>query len=253
VLPSSIKQGQLDDMITKTSIRHRTGGDLKARLQSVRRDERLKLEEAFQLQNQLLATRDYAEAVIEAVPPLLVLDEKLHVLTANESFCKAFKISLAHTVNRRISELGGGQWNIPKLRPLLEAVLPRKKSFKDFEVTHNFRGIGCRTILLSGRQVDHLQRILLFVEDITERRASQFALRNSEIRYRRLFEAARDGILILDPGTRKITDANPFMSELLRYPYEELVGKELWEIGLLKDEKASRLAFRELRKKHFIL
>ena len=76
--------------------------------------------------------------------------------------------------------------------------------------------------------------------------------RESEIRYRRLFEAARDGILILDPATRKITDANPFMSEFLGYPHEELLGKELWEIGLLKDEEASRAAFRELQEKHFI-
>src|ERR1043165_3689564 len=81
---------------------------------------------------------------------------------------------------------------------------------------------------------------------------SQAALRTSEIRYRRLFETARDGILILDPDTRKITDANPFMAELLGYPHEELLGKELWEIGLLKDEAASREAFRELRLRHFI-
>jgi PAS domain S-box-containing protein len=78
------------------------------------------------------------------------------------------------------------------------------------------------------------------------------ALKSSEIRYRRLFEAARDGILLVDPDTRKITDANPFMSELLGYPHDELLGKELWEIGLLKDEAASRAAFRKLRQKHFI-
>jgi PAS domain S-box-containing protein len=82
--------------------------------------------------------------------------------------------------------------------------------------------------------------------------SSPAALRTSEIRYRRLFEAARDGILILDPVSRKITDANPFMSELLGYPRDELLGKELWKIGLLRDEKASRLAFRELQKNHFI-
>jgi len=52
--------------------------------------------------------------------------------------------------------------------------------------------------------------------------AGEVLLRTSEIRYRRLFEAARDGILILDPATRKITDANPFMSELLGYPHDEL-------------------------------
>src|ERR1017187_9776184 len=81
---------------------------------------------------------------------------------------------------------------------------------------------------------------------------SASGLRASEIRYRRLFEAARDGILMLDPGTRKITDANPFMSELLGYPLEELMGKELWEIGLLKDEKHSRAEFGELKEKQFI-
>ena len=77
-------------------------------------------------------------------------------------------------------------------------------------------------------------------------------MRASEIRYRRLFEAARDGILILDPSTRKITDANPFMTELLGYRHEELLGKELWEIGLLQDERASQAAFRELQTNHFI-
>ncbi|HEU6448484.1 MAG TPA: ATP-binding protein [Verrucomicrobiae bacterium] len=224
----------------------------KASLQAVRQNERIKLEEAFLLQKQLLATRDYAEAVIEAVPPLLVLDEELRVQTANKSFCKSFKIPARDTVNRLVYELGNGQWNIPELRTLLEQVLPRKDYFTNFEMTHEFESIGRRTMLLSGRQVDHLQRILLFIEDITERRAEQAAVRTSEIRYRRLFEAAHDGILIMDPDTRKITDANPFMTELLGYPCKELVGKELWEIGLLKDEKASQSAFRELQKKHFI-
>jgi PAS domain S-box-containing protein len=69
----------------------------------------------------------------------------------------------------------------------------------------------------------------------------------SEIRYRRLFEAAHDGILIVDPDTRKITDANPFMAELLSYSRNELVGKELWEIGLLRDEAESKEAFRTLQ------
>ena len=89
-------------------------------------------------------------------------------------------------------------------------------------------------------------------EDINKCQEAQAGIRASEIRYRRLFEAARDGILIVDPGTRKITDANPFMTELLGYAHQELVAKELWEIGLLKDEEASRAAFRELQEKHFI-
>ncbi len=247
-----VLNGHGKSMKSRASNRIKSGGHPRTDLKKTRRSELAEFEDAFLLQKELLVTRDYAEAIIEAVPPLLVLDQKLRVQTVNESFCKCFKISLSQALDRKVYELGNAQWNIPRLRTLLEEVLPRKKSFKDFEVTHKFQSIGTRTMLLSARQVDHIQRILLVVEDVTERRQAQAGIRTSEIRYRRLFEAARDGILILDPHTRQITDANPFMSELLGYSLNELLGRELWEIGLLKDEKASRAAFRELRKNHFI-
>jgi len=75
----------------------------------------------------------------------------------------------------------------------------------------------------------------------------QEGLRTSEIRYRRLFEAARDGILILDANTLRITDVNPFMTDLLGYQRDEFLGKELWEIGFFNDKEASKDAFRELQ------
>lgn len=78
------------------------------------------------------------------------------------------------------------------------------------------------------------------------------ALRTSEIRYRRLFEAARDGILILNATTLKITDVNPFMTELLGYSHDEFLGKELWEIGFFRDKQASQDEFRELLAKGYI-
>jgi PAS domain S-box-containing protein len=203
-------------------------------------------------ERQAKEARDYADAVIESIPPFLVLDSDLRVLSANESFCEHFHVSRATTERCLVYDLGNGQWNIPQLRAFLEEILPRKNFFKDFEVTHEFETIGRRTMLLSGRQVDHLQRILLFIDDATDRLTSQDALHISEVRYRRLFEAARDGILLLDPKTRRIQDANPFMSELLGYKHEDLLGKELWEIGLLKDEEASRAAFGELQKTGYI-
>jgi PAS domain S-box-containing protein len=83
-----------------------------------------------------------------------------------------------------------------------------------------------------------------------ERLESVDEFRASEIRYRRLFETAHDGVLLVDPGTRKIVDANPFMTRLLGYPRSQLVGKELFEIGLLKDEVASREMFRKLKRRH---
>jgi PAS domain S-box-containing protein len=81
---------------------------------------------------------------------------------------------------------------------------------------------------------------------------TQSRLRISELRYRRLFEAARDGILILDAVTLKITDVNPFMTELLGYSHAEFLGKELWEIGLFSDKEASQEAFKELQRTGYL-
>ena len=83
--------------------------------------------------------------------------------------------------------------------------------------------------------------------EIAERKVAEESLRLSEIRYRRLFEAARDGVLILDPTTQKILDANPFMEILLGYSREEIIGKELFEIGLLKDKSTSQTMLQELQ------
>ena len=72
-------------------------------------------------------------------------------------------------------------------------------------------------------------------------------LRLSDARYRRLFETAQDGILILDAETGQVVDANPFMKELLGYSQEEFLGRKLWEIGPFKGEDASKSAFAELQ------
>jgi PAS domain S-box-containing protein len=87
------------------------------------------------------------------------------------------------------------------------------------------------------------------------KRTEQEALRSvqailaSEVRYRRLFETAQDGILILDAETGQVVDANPFMKDLLGYSQEEFLGRKLWEIGPFKGEAASKIAFAELQLK----
>lgn len=78
------------------------------------------------------------------------------------------------------------------------------------------------------------------------------AMKASETRYRRLFETAQDGILILDAETGQISDINPFLIQMLGYSHEELLGKKLWEIGLFKDIVSSQNAFSELQEKGYI-
>jgi two-component system CheB/CheR fusion protein len=197
----------------------------------------------------LTETRGHAESIIQTIPdPLLVLNENLRIHSVNNAFYRAFKLSAAEIENHSIFELPS--WDIPRLRAMLEEVIPRNSFFNDFEVQHKFDHIGARTLLINARPLNHgsgtRQQILVGIRDITEVLAFQVQLRRSELRYRRLFEAANDGVLLIDPATRKIVAANPFIADLLGYTREELSGKELFEVGLLKDRAASEAAFRQL-------
>jgi PAS domain S-box-containing protein len=109
-----------------------------------------------------------------------------------------------------------------------------------------------RGFISSSRAPVKTKPLVRKAKTITRRAQPREDIRTSEIRYRRLFESARDGILILDAATQKITDVNPFMVKLLGYPRDQFLGKELWEIGLLEDAKISRLAFRELKQNGYI-
>jgi PAS domain S-box-containing protein len=94
--------------------------------------------------------------------------------------------------------------------------------------------------------------VAVLFTDITERKRAAQALHDSELRYRRIFESAQDGILILDVATAQITEANPYMVHMLGYRSDELVGKQLWQIGLAQDAHASCAIVRDLQAKGFV-
>ena len=100
--------------------------------------------------------------------------------------------------------------------------------------------------------VDGEKVIQCNIRDVTERKSLSNAKNSSELRYRRLFESAQDGILILDFRSGKIVDANPFIIKLLGFSLEELAGKELWEIGFMVDKELAINAYQELQNKNFI-
>ena len=89
-------------------------------------------------------------------------------------------------------------------------------------------------------------------KQITELEDARHKLEISETKFRKLFETAKDGILLIDPDTDKIIDANPYLLELIGYTLKEVMGKELWELGVLKDAELSKDAFQELKVKGYI-
>jgi PAS domain S-box-containing protein len=330
---------------------------------------------------------EFAESIINTIrEPLIVLDHDLRAIQASRSFYDFFRVTPDQTIGTLIYDLGNGQWNIPKLRELLETILPEKTSFDNYEVEHDFTTIGKRFMLLNARKIKRgsgkEQIILLAIEDITERKlaeelvgdtshvtgeyldilfnhehapiiiwdtssvithinhafeklcgydwdelkgkkidilfpkdkiastlelikdillsnerseiieidiltkdnhiktvlwnpanildtegkyivatiAQDFTKRKRteqalailETRYRRLFESAKDGILILDAETGYIIDVNPFLIDLLGYSKDQFLEKEIWEIGFFKDIAANKDKFLELQQKGYV-
>jgi two-component sensor histidine kinase len=116
-----------------------------------------------------------AQGIVDTVrEPILVLDKDLRVIAASRSFYLAFKVSPDHTQGRLLYELGDGQWDIPKLRVLLEKIIPEHGVMEGYEVEHEFPDLGHRTMCLNARQVFYEggadTTILLGMEDVTDRR-----------------------------------------------------------------------------------
>jgi diguanylate cyclase (GGDEF)-like protein/PAS domain S-box-containing protein len=125
---------------------------------------------------------EFSDAIIATVrEPLVVLDKELRIITANRSFYRTFQVNPEETEKRLIYDLGNRQWDIPRLRELLENILPMNNAFEDFEVEHEFNSIGRKTMLLNARKIyretNHVEMVLLAFEDITERKKAEEQLK----------------------------------------------------------------------------
>src|ERR1051325_9669759 len=116
-----------------------------------------------------------AQSIVDTVrEPVMVLDKELRVIAASRSFYLSFQVRPEDTQGRLLYTLGDGQWDIPKLRVLLEQIIPKHGVIEGYEVEHEFPGVGRRTMYLNARQVVYKagadNTILLGIEDVTKRR-----------------------------------------------------------------------------------
>lgn len=209
--------------------------------------------------------REYAEDIIATVrEPLIVLDVELKVILVNKSFCQIFKVSPEETVGRFIYDLGNRQWNIPKLRQLLEDILPNSTEFENFEVKHNFETIGQKTMLLNARRIPRPPKkpkiILLAIEDISERKRIEEKLEESEDRFRSVFMGSRDAIMILEPPTWKFTSENRATTEMFKVKNKtDFLSFDPWGLspkrqpdGRLSSKKAKEMIGIAMRKGFYL-
>jgi PAS domain S-box-containing protein len=154
--------------------------------------------------------RKYAESIVETVRgPLIVLDAGLKVISANHSFYQTFKVNPEETQGRFIYDLGNRQWDIPKLRTLLEDILPKNSAFDSYEIEHDFETVGPKTMLLNARRLDTVQMVLLAIEDITERKQTEEEIKNlakfPEENSNPVYRASKDGVLLYaNPASRRL-------------------------------------------------
>ncbi len=124
----------------------------------------------------------YIKTVVDTLrEPFLILDKDLRVLSANRTFYLFFKVEQKETEGKLVYELGEGQWNIPKLKILLEDILPKNTFFEDFKVEHEFPKIGNKIMMLNARRVhtadEEVPIMLLAMEDITRQKQLEDELR----------------------------------------------------------------------------
>lgn len=130
---------------------------------------------------------------------LLVLDQSFRIVTANNAFLHAFKVDREEVVDRSIYSLGNGQWDIPDLRALFDAVIPKSAGVIGYEVTHDFPNIGNRTFIVDAQRLVHpdnnSMNILVQFEDVTERHRHEaekdFVIAETNHRMKNLFSIIR--------------------------------------------------------------
>jgi diguanylate cyclase (GGDEF)-like protein/PAS domain S-box-containing protein len=191
--------------------------------------------ERKQLEAEIQDAREYAENIVETVrEPLVVLNSDLKILTANHSFYSTFKVTPEETIGNFIYDLGNRQWDIPKLRVLVEEILPLDTVINGYEVEHDFLDIGRKTILLNARQIFRekigSRIILLAMEDITDRKQLETEIQDARKYAENIVETVREPLVVLDSALKVLT-ANHKFYDTFKVTPEDTIGKFIYDLG----------------------
>ena len=176
--------------------------------------------------------REYAQNILATMrESLLVLDDNLNVISANDSFYKTFEATSKETEGKRIFDLGDCQWDIPKLHELLEKIIPTQSFFANFEVEHDFPKIGHRTMMLNAKQIRQRVKganlILVAFEDITEHKEYEMeSLREKKEYLDNLLNYANAPIIVWD-NEKRITLFNNAFEAFTGLKKEQALGSKI--------------------------
>lgn len=169
-----------------------------------------------------------AQAIVNTIPePFLVLDDKFSVLAASRSFYETFGVEPHLTLGSSLYALGNGQWDIPALRLLLETIIPERTEMDDFEVEHDFPGLGWRTMLLNARNVVYddsvTTTILLAFRDVT---ASRVIDRERSDLLARAEELLRQKDVLLQEMQHRVANSLQIIASILMLKARAVTSEE---------------------------
>jgi PAS domain S-box-containing protein len=201
-------------------------------------------------ERRIVEARAYAERIVDTVPePILILDAARRVVRANRSFYRTFACTPEEVEGRHLQAVGSGEWALPRLHTLLERVIATEAGFDNLEVESVFGSLGSRIMLLYARRLvvepGQPNLVLLMMEDISDRRATENKLRESEERYRLVVEGATGFALVMLDTTGRVVSWNVGAERLLGYTEAEIIGENFARFFLPADQAAD-LPQREL-------
>jgi chemotaxis protein methyltransferase CheR len=165
--------------------------------------------------------RTITQGIVDTLrEPLLVLDHSLRVVAASRAFCVTFKLDISDIIGRPLYELGGGEWNVPQLRVMLGQIIPQQGAMASYEVEHDFRSLGRRTMLLNARPVYYegasSANIFLSIEDVTARRLLE--CENAEL--------LRQKDILLDEIDHRVANSLQIIASILSMKARKVISDE---------------------------